>query len=48
MIRVVDVYAFMQQYPWKDIQETLTIRIEDPFCLWNEHIYQINKMVRSQ
>lgn len=43
MIRVVDVYAFMQQYPWKDIQETLTIRIEDPFCLWNEHVYQINK-----
>ncbi len=43
MIRIVDVFAFMQQYPWKDIQETLTIRIEDPFSHWNAHVYQINK-----
>jgi len=43
MVRVVDVYAFMQQYPWKDIHETLYVRIEDKFCHWNEHIYQINK-----
>lgn len=43
MVRVVDVAAFMQQYPWGDITETLTIRIDDPFCHWNEHVYQINK-----
>ncbi len=43
MVRVVDVYAFMQQYPWKDIHETLYVRIEDKFCQWNEQIYEINK-----
>ncbi|PKU52115.1 GNAT family N-acetyltransferase [Lysinibacillus fusiformis] len=43
MVRVVDVAAFMQQYPWGDITETLTIRIDDSFCHWNEHVYQINK-----
>lgn len=43
MIRVVDVYAFMQQYPWGEINDILTIRIEDSFCHWNEHVYQINK-----
>lgn len=43
MIRVVDVYAFMQQYPWGDINDILTIRIEDSVCHWNEHVYQINK-----
>ncbi|WP_155591727.1 GNAT family N-acetyltransferase [Lysinibacillus cavernae] len=43
MVRVVDVYAFMQQYPWRTIHETIFIRIEDQFCHWNEHVYQINK-----
>lgn len=43
MVRVVDVYAFMQQYPWREIDDILTIRIEDSFCHWNAHVYQINK-----
>ncbi len=43
MVRIVDVFLFMQQYQWGDIQEPLYLRIEDAFCEWNEHVYQINK-----
>ncbi|MGE7090986.1 GNAT family N-acetyltransferase [Lysinibacillus sp. NPDC048646] len=43
MIRIVDACAFMQRYPWREIQEPLYVWLEDDFCTWNECIYRINK-----
>ncbi len=43
MVRIVDAFAFMQRYPWEDIQEPLYVSLEDAFCPWNECVYKINK-----
>ncbi|MEO4052161.1 GNAT family N-acetyltransferase [Solibacillus sp. CAU 1738] len=43
MVRIVDAFAFMQNYPWQTIHQPLYIQLEDIFCPWNEHLYKINK-----
>ncbi|WP_432702739.1 GNAT family N-acetyltransferase [Lysinibacillus sphaericus] len=43
MVRIVDAFAFMKRYPWNNLQHTLYVRLEDPFCPWNEQMYMINK-----
>lgn len=43
MVRIVDAFAFMQRYCWRDIKQTLYVRLEDHFCPWNEQIFMINK-----
>lgn len=41
MVRVVDAFEFMKCYPWGEIQQRLFIRLQDPICPWNEHLFQI-------
>ncbi|WP_154661581.1 GNAT family N-acetyltransferase [Bacillus ndiopicus] len=42
MVRIVDAQAFMQQYAWKTISNSLYVRLEDQFCAWNEQVFEIN------
>lgn len=43
MARIVDVEQFLQQYNWQEIEENLYVQVVDPFCKWNEALYEINK-----
>ncbi|MGE7021546.1 GNAT family N-acetyltransferase [Solibacillus cecembensis] len=43
MIRIVDVEKFLQQYNWRALEANLYVQITDPFCEWNEALYEINK-----
>lgn len=43
MARIVDVEKFLKQYNWRELDVSLYVQISDPFCEWNEAIYEINK-----
>lgn len=43
MVRIVDVEKFLQHYNWRELETNLYVRITDPFCEWNEALYEINK-----
>ncbi|MEG0258475.1 MAG: GNAT family N-acetyltransferase [Lysinibacillus sp.] len=43
MVRIVDVLAFCEKYPWKNIEQSLYLSIEDKFGPWNEELFEINK-----
>ncbi|WP_144510419.1 enhanced intracellular survival protein Eis [Bacillus sp. FJAT-22090] len=43
MIRIVDVFAFLKEYSWKNLQQSLYLSIQDTFAPWNENLYRINK-----
>lgn len=43
MVRIVDVLAFCEKYPWDKIEHPLYLLIEDKFCPWNENLFEINK-----
>lgn len=43
MVRIVDVERFLQQYNWRELDASLYVKITDPFCAWNEALYEINK-----
>lgn len=44
MVRIVDVEAFLQQYPFREVEkmESFSITVEDEFFQENEGIYQIS------
>ncbi|ATP41499.1 GNAT family N-acetyltransferase [Solibacillus sp. R5-41] len=43
MARIVDVEKFLQLYNWRAVEVNLYVQITDPFCEWNEALYEINK-----
>lgn len=43
MARIVDVEKFLQQYNWRALETDIYVQITDPFCEWNEALFEINK-----
>lgn len=41
MVRIVDVEAFLKQYPFQTIKEPLYVKIEDKQAEWNQAIFKI-------
>lgn len=41
MVRIVDVEAFLKQYPFQTIEEPLYVKIEDEQAEWNQAIFKI-------
>ncbi|WP_332646956.1 GNAT family N-acetyltransferase [Lysinibacillus sp. 54212] len=46
MVRIVDAFAFLKAYSWVEIQNPLYVRLADPFCSWNEGLFQISSDCR--
>ncbi|MFE8698643.1 enhanced intracellular survival protein Eis [Cytobacillus sp. FJAT-53684] len=43
MVRIVDVYAFLKRYPWRNLESSLYVTIQDPYAPWNELFFHIKK-----
>lgn len=41
MIRIVDVEAFLNQYPFEKLEETLYVRVTDSQAAWNDAFFRI-------